>query len=59
MAQCKLIRPLDGNPIGAIVEYDELDAKHLEDHGLVTIVKAAEAPKNKMAEAPSNKGKGK
>lgn len=53
----KLLRPLDGMPIGSVVEYPEDDAKRLESTGVVSFVneKAAPAPLNKMASAPLNK----
>ena len=56
----KLLRPLDGMPIGSVVDYPEDDAKRLESTGVVSFVneKAAPAPLNKMAKAPRNKAAG-
>lgn len=56
----KLLRPLDGNEPGSIVEYSDIDAKRLERRGAVEIVreKAAPSPENKMAPAPQNKAAG-
>ena len=58
----KLLRPLDGRPIGSVVEYPDADAKRLEQSGVVEFhvekavpEKAAPAPQNKMAPAPLNK----
>lgn len=61
MLKVKLLRPLDGMPEGETAEYPELDAKRLEETGVVEIVgKAVEAkeapePENKMVPAPANK----
>lgn len=53
----KLLRPLDGKVVGAIVEYPDADAKRLEARGAVQIVsvKAAPKPRNKKAPKPRNK----
>lgn len=53
----KLLRQLDGQAEGAIVEYPDSDAKRLEGRGVVAFVseKAAPAPLNKKAMAPHNK----
>lgn len=53
----KLIRPLDGRPIGSVVDYPDEDAKRLEKSGVVSFFaeKAAPEPANKMAPAVSNK----
>lgn len=56
----KLLKPLDGHPEGATVEYPEADAKRLEQRGAVKIQGKAEkaeaaAPQNKMEAAPENK----
>lgn len=60
----KLIRPLDGKPIGSIVEYPDEDAKRLEASGIVAFHKEKAAPVepkaappvlNKKAPAVSNK----
>lgn len=54
----KLIRPLDGKPIGSVVEYPDDDAKNLERAGVVAFVddkKAAPEVKNKMAPPVANK----
>ena len=66
----KLLRPLDGKPDGETATYPEVDAKRLQDGGVVKIlgpaaaekpqpeveVKAEPAPENKMEAAPVNKG---
>lgn len=53
----KLLRPLDGKEVGAIVEYSDADAKRLEQRGAVQIVggKAAPEPQNKKAPEAANK----
>lgn len=53
----KLLRPLDGLPIGTVAEYPDEDAKRLEGTGVVAFhnEKAAPEPLNKMAPAPVNK----
>ena len=55
--QVKLLRPLDGKPEGATVEYPDADAKRLIAKGVVEAVeeKQATAPANKAAPAPANK----
>lgn len=53
----KLLRPLDGQPIGAVAEYPDDDAKRLEQAGVVSFQneKAAPEPLNKKAPEPVNK----
>lgn len=53
----KLLRPLDGMPIGSVAEYPDDDAKRLEQAGVVSFLteKAAPEPMNKMAPEPENK----
>lgn len=53
----KLLRPLDGKPIGAFAEYPDADATDLAARGVVELVqeKAAQPPLNKMAPQPANK----
>lgn len=54
----RLIKPLDGKPIGATASYDAADVKRLEELGAVMRVETKKAPRpaNKMADAPKNKG---
>lgn len=66
MAQVKvkLLRPLNGQEIGAKVEYDRADAERLAALGAVEIIEAKAkaapankgAPSNKAARKPANKG---
>jgi hypothetical protein len=53
----KLLRPLDGQPIGTVAEYPDDDAKRLQEAGVVAFhsEKAAPAPLNKKAPEPLNK----
>lgn len=60
----RLLKPLDGKPIGATASYDAADVKRLEALGAVKRVetkagaspaKKAPAPSNKMAASPRNK----
>lgn len=53
----KLLRPLDGLPIGSEAEYPADDAKRLEANGVVSFVgkKAAPPVENKKAPEPENK----
>ena len=53
----KLLRPLDGMPIGSVVDYPDDDAKRLEQSGVVSFHagKAAPAPSNKMAPPVTSK----
>lgn len=53
----KLLRPLDGQPVGAVVDYPDDDAKRLEASGVVSFhnEKAAPEPLNKKAPDPVNK----
>jgi len=57
MIKVKLLRQLDGRAEGETAEYPELDAKRLEEMGVVDVIeeKAAPAANNKMALAPHNK----
>lgn len=48
----ELLKPLDGHPIGAELEFDKTDFERLEGYGAV---KAIKAPANKMAATPENK----
>ncbi len=59
MQKVKLLRPLDGSPEGAQIELPELDAKRLQERGVVKFVEAkeAKAPANKAEPAPANKSK--
>lgn len=54
----KLLRPVDGRKIGAVVQFNKADAERLVARGAAVMVaaKAAPAPSNKMAEPPANKG---
>lgn len=53
----KLMRPLNGQAVGTVSEYDEGDAKRLEATGAVKITgkAGASSPETKMEAAPSNK----
>ncbi len=53
----KLLRPLDGLPIGSEAEYPRDDAQRLADNGVVSLVggKAAPVVENKKAPEPENK----
>lgn len=53
----KLLRPLDGMPIGSVAEYPGEDAWRLAANGVVSLVeeKAAPAVANKKAPEPENK----
>lgn len=57
----KLLRPLNGQEIGATVEYDQADADRLAELGAVEIIRQKAAPENKgapankAAKAPANK----
>lgn len=53
MPKAILIKPLDGHPIGAELEFDQPDFDRLVGMGAV---KAAHAPANKAEAAPANKG---
>jgi hypothetical protein len=53
MKKAVLLKPLDGHPIGATLEFDGPDFDRLVEQGAV---KAAPAPSNKAAPAPANKG---
>ncbi len=56
----KLLRPLNGQEIGKIVEYDQANAARLAESGAVELVKEAKAPENKAVKsAPENKTAGK
>jgi len=59
--KAKLIRPLNGQEIGAVVEYSQEDADRLAELGAIEIVKDAKAPAENKAEkaAPANKSVGK
>lgn len=65
MVQATLLKPLDGQPIGATIELSQLDFDRLKAKGAVAAVKGKAEPKsepapaNKMAKAPANKSKGK
>ena len=54
----KLLKPLDGNPEGSEIEYDQQDFDALEAmHAVKRVAKKAEpAPSNKVATPPANKG---
>ena len=62
MAKIKavLIKPLDGDPIGAEREFSKAEFDKLKAQGAVKRVatKAAPKPKNKMDEPPQNKSAG-
>ena len=49
-----LLKPLDGHPIGATLEFDQPDFDRLVSQGAV---KAAAVPANKAAPVPENKGR--
>jgi hypothetical protein len=49
----KLLKPLDGQPIGTETSYPAADVKRLEGLGAV---KRLPQPNNKKAAAPKNKG---
>lgn len=49
-----LLKPLDGHPIGATLEFDQPDFDRLVE---LQAVKAASAPTNKAIQAPANKGR--
>lgn len=53
----KLLRPLDGQPVGSVAEYPDDDAKRLEATGVVSFLdeKSAPEPLNKKAPEPVNK----
>lgn len=53
MVKVKLLKPLNGQPIGAEASFSEADAKHLETKNAVEIVKEKPAPK------PDSKSKAK
>lgn len=55
MVQAILLKPLDGQEIGATVEMSQIDFDRLEKKGAVAKVKSASAPQNKMEAAPKNK----
>lgn len=60
----KLLRPLNGQDIGTVVEYEQADADRLAESGAVQIVRAEKAekaaPENKAEKsAPANKSAGK
>lgn len=54
----RLLRALDGEPIGATVEYSRADAERLAGYGAVEVVgaKRARAAANKKAAPLANKG---
>jgi hypothetical protein len=59
----KLLRPLDGQAIGSVVEYPDDDAKTLESNGVVSFIdekaeKSAPAPLNKAEPEIQNKDVG-
>ncbi|MBD2842702.1 hypothetical protein [Erythrobacter rubeus] len=53
----RLIKPLDGDPIGAKRTFSQADFDRLERQGAVEkwSTKAASKPKNKAAQKPQNK----
>lgn len=58
--KAELLKPLDGDPIGAERAFTKADFAKLEAQGAVkraakAVAKAAPKPKNKMADPPSNK----
>lgn len=57
----KLLRPLNGQEIGTVSEYDQANADRLAECGSVEILKAEKAaPENKAEKAaPANKSAGK
>ena len=52
MIKAKLLKPLDGHPIGSEREFSKADFDKLAAQGAV---KRAEEPKNKAAAKPRNK----
>lgn len=56
----KLLKPLDGMPIGTETSYPAADAKRLAAKGAVKVIasKAAKKPANKQAPDAQNKGAG-
>ncbi len=52
--QAELLRPLNGEEIGTVVEYDKRDARRLEERGCVKILGPA-APENKEAKVAETK----
>jgi hypothetical protein len=52
MKKAVLLKPLDGHPIGATLEFEGPDFDRLVEQGAV---KAAPVPQNKMADVPANK----
>lgn len=60
MVKAILLKPLDGNPEGAEVEFSQADFDRLKKRNAVKAAPAAKAepaPENKMERAPSNKSK--
>ena len=62
MKKAVLLKPLDGHPIGATLEFEGPDFDRLVEQGAVKAApvpsnKAAPVPSNKAAPAPSNKGR--
>lgn len=57
----RLLRPLNGQEIGTVVEYDQANADRLLETGSIELVKDAKsAPENKAQKAaPENKASGK
>lgn len=50
-----LLRPLNGQQVGATAEYDKKDADRLARLGAVKISKSAEKPETKREAEPANK----
>ncbi|XUU60648.1 hypothetical protein ACRAQ6_13975 [Erythrobacter sp. HA6-11] len=56
--KCKLLKPLDGDEIGATRTFRKADADRLVKQKAVKIIRSAKAaakPKNKAAPKPDNK----